>query len=340
MKFPALLFACLLFFTQKNSAQTNSAYHILRTIHVGGDGGWDYIAVNNGINRIYVAHSMQVNVLDKTSGDSVGVIPNVTGAHGIAFADALGKGYATAGKINSVIVFDLKTNKVLRSIKTPAGPDGIIFDSYSKKIFVSNGHAQMATVIDVAKDSVVDSIPLGGSPEEAISDGAGNIYVNIEDKNEVVHINANDFSIHERWKIGNGDSPSGLAMDREHRRLFIGCGNKLMIVMNAVNGKVIAELPTGNSCDGAAFDASRGYAFSPNGEGTLTIIQEVNPDQFKVIDNVPTKQGARTIALDESTHHLFLPVADLGETPPATKDNPRPRPKVISGTFGILEVGK
>ncbi len=301
---------------------------------------WDYISVNHDLKRIYVSHSTQVNVIDENTGDSVGIIPNTTGVHGIAFATPFGKGFTSNGKINTVTVFDLKTNKVIEQVKTGTGPDAIIYDSYSKKIFVCDGKGKETTVIDPSNDKVVDSIPLGGKPETPVSDNAGNIYINIEDKNEIVHIDANTLKIIDHWEIGKGESPSGLAIDREHKWLFIGCDNKLMIIMNGANGNVITQLPIGEGCDGTDFDPGTGDAFSSNGEGTLTVIHEDNPNSFYVVANVPTKKGAKTSTLDEQTHCLFLPVADFGETPTADSEHPHPKPKIIAGTFEILEIGK
>ncbi len=337
MMISAIVFIAVI---QKTYAQKDTGNHIIHTFHVGGKDGWDYIAVNHDLKRIYVAHSTLVNIIDENTGDSVGIIPNTTGVHGITFATPFGKGFTSNGRINTVTVFDLKTNKVIEQIKTGAGPDAIMYDAYSKKIFVCDGKGKEATIIDPTNNKVVDSIPLGGKPETPTSDNAGNIYVNIEDKNELVHIDANSHKILNRWTIGKGESPSGLAIDREHKRLFIGCDNKLMIIMNASNGNVIAQLPIGNGCDGTDFDPGTGNAFSSNGEGTLTVIHEDNPNSFRVVATVPTKKGARTSTVDEQTHHLFLPVADLGETRPADSEHPHPRPKIIEGTFEILEVGK
>jgi YVTN family beta-propeller protein len=333
----AILFISVI---QKSYAQTDAGYRILNTFHIGGDGGWDYIAVNHDMNRIYVAHSTLVNIIDENTGKTIGVIPNTAGVHGIAFATPFDKGFTSNGAINSVTVFDLKTNNVIEQIKTGTGPDAIIYDTYSKKIFVCDGKGKEATIIDPSTDKVIDSIPLGGKPETPISDNAGNIYVNIEDKNELVHIDANIHKIVNRWTIGKGDSPSGLALDREYKRLFIGCSNNIVIIMNATDGNVIAQLPIGNGCDGIDFDAGTGNAFSSNGEGTLTVIHEDNPNTFRVVANLPTKKGARTSTIDEQTHHLFLPTADFGETPKADSEHPHPRPKVIDDTFEVLEVGK
>jgi len=335
-----LFIGILLLSAQLTFAQTEAGYKVQHTFHIGGSGGWDYISVNPEFKRIYVSHSTLVNIIDENTGDSVGVIPNTTGVHGIAFVNSIGKGFTTNGKLNSVTVFDLKTNKIIEQIKTGAGPDAIIYDEFSKKVIVCNGKGKELTIIDPSTDKVIDSIALGGKPETPATDNAGNIYVNIEDKNIVVHIDTKTFKIKDSWPVGKGDSPSGLAIDVKYKRLFIGCGNKLMVVMNAENGNVITELPIGEGCDGTDFDPGTGNAFSSNGEGTITIIHEDNPSAFKVVANIPTKKGARTSTIDTQTHQLFLPVANFGDTPPVTETVPHPRPKVIDGTFEILVVGK
>jgi YVTN family beta-propeller protein len=337
-----LLFSCALTFSpsQESLAQDDSGYHVLRSIHIGGKGGWDYIAVNPDLKRIYVSHDSLVNILDESSGDSVGVIPNTPGVHGITFAPSFEKGYTSNGRANTVSVFNLQTNDVLSQVKTGQNPDAIMYEPFSKAIFVCDGRSHDATVIDPSSDTVLTVIPLGGKPEAAVSDGAGNIYVNIEDKSEVALVNAKTFTVDHRWGLGSGESPSGIAMDRSTERLFIGCDNKLMVVLNAQTGAVVAQLPIGEGCDGVAFDSTTRYAFSSNRDGTLTMVYESSPDSLRVVANVPTKRGARTLALDETSHHVFLPTAELEPPPPPTKENPRPRPRIVPGTFQVLEVGQ
>ena len=324
---------------QMNYAQDKSDYHVIRSLKVGGKGGWDYIAIYKEMNRIYVSHDTLVFILDESKGDSIGVLPNTRGVHGIAFAAPFGKGYTINGKANTATVFDLKTNQSIKEIKTGENPDAIMFDAFSKTIFICNGRSKDATVINPSSDTVITTIALDGKPEAPVSDGAGNIYVNIEDKNEVVHINAKTWKVEHRWSIAPAEGPTGIAMDRTTKRLFVGC-DKLLIVLNSETGKVLAQLPIGDRCDGVAFDTKLGYIFTSNGEGTLTIIQEVSADSFRAAATIPTKRGARTLALDEQTHHIFLPTAEFEVAPLATPDNPRPRPKIVPGTFQVLEVGK
>jgi YVTN family beta-propeller protein len=315
------------------TAQGTSGYKVDKTFHIASSGGWDYIAVGPGNNRVYVSHGTQVNILDETTGDSVGLIPNTTGVHGIAFAPALNKGYTSNGRLNTVTVFDLKTNNVISQIETGQNPDAIMYDEFSKKIITCNGRSKDLSVIDPATDKVVATIPVGGKPETAVSDNAGNIFVNIEDKNEISKINITTTKVEASWSIAPGEGPTGLAIDTKTKRLFAGC-DKQLIVVDATNGKVIDKLPIADGCDGVAFDNNLKYIFASCGSGKLSIVQEVNADKFTVIDNVETKRSARTIALDEKTHEVFLPAADtqLGAA--------GERPHMVPGTFQVLVVKK
>jgi YVTN family beta-propeller protein len=315
------------------TAQGTSGYKVDKTFHIASSGGWDYIAVGPGNNRLYVSHGTQVNILDETTGDSVGVIPNTTGVHGIAFASSLNKGYTSNGRLNTVTVFDLKTNNVLSQIETGQNPDAIMYDEFSKKIITCNGRSKDLSVIDPVTDKVVATIPVGGKPETAVSDNAGNIYVNIEDKNQISKINIITNAVEASWSIAPGESPTGLAMDTKTKRLFAGC-DKLLIVLDATNGKVVDKLTIADGCDGVAFDNGLKYVFASCGEGKLSIVQEFSADKFTVIDNVETKRSARTIALDEKTHEVFLPAAD---TQPGAAGE---RPHMIPGTFQIVVVKK
>ncbi|MBI3511476.1 MAG: YncE family protein [Bacteroidetes bacterium] len=313
--------------------------HVLDTFHIKSDGGWDYIAVNHEMNRVYVSHGTQVNILNETTGDSVGIIPNTTGVHGIAWDAALNKGFTSNGRINSVTEFDLKTNAVLKQIPVGENPDAILFDPFTKMIYTCNGRSSNMSVIDPAKDTVVATISLDGRPETAVWDSTGKIYVNLEDKSRIQVIDAMTNKVTDTWKLGSGESPSGLAIDRKKGRLFSGCENKLMIVLDVKSGKIISEVPIGDGCDGTAFDPGTGNAYSSNGEGTLTVVHENADGKYFVTETVATKKGARTLSVDTFNHKIFLPTADLGEIPEATKDNPRPRPKKIPGTFCVLVVG-
>jgi len=316
----------------------NSGYHVLNTYHIPSAGRWDYIAVCPATECIYVSHQTQVNILNKNTGDSVGVIPNTEGVHGITFAPKFKKGFTSNGKLNTVTVFDLNSNAVQAQITTGENPDAIMYDPFSEKILVCNGRGKSLSVINPSNNEVTNTIDLGGKPETAVSDEAGKIFINIEDKNEIAVVNAKTWKVEKRWKIGKGESPSGLAIDTKTKRLFAGCDNKLLIVLNAENGKVVKELPIGEGCDGVAFDPSLKYAFSSNGEGTLTVIQEKSANDYVVLENAKTKKGARTLAVDEQTHKVYLPTAEFAN--PVPQEPAQKRPNMVPGTFQILVVGK
>ena len=315
--------------------QGPSGYHLAKTFHIASGGGWDYIAVGPHNNRLYVSHGTQVNILNQSTGDSVGVIPNTTGVHGIAFDLALGKGYTSNGRINSVTVFDLATNKVLSQITTGENPDAIMYDPYSKRIITCNGRSNDLSVIDPVTEKVVATIPVGGKPETAVSDEAGKIYVNIEDKSEIAVVNINQNKVEQRWSIAPGEGPTGLAIDLKTHRLFAGC-DKLMMVIDALTGKIVDKLPIGDGCDGVGFDPQLKYAFASCGEGILSVVQEESASMFKVLENVPTKRGARTIAVDPQTHNIYLPTAEF-EKP---SDPGERRPHMIPGPFRVLVMSK
>jgi YVTN family beta-propeller protein len=320
-------------------AQKKTGFHVLTDFPIHSTGGWDYITVDAATKRVYVSHGMQVNILDAVTGDSVGYIPDTKGVHGIAIASDFNKGYTSNGRGNNVTVFDLKTNQILKQVNAGTNPDAIFYDDFSKKVYAFNGRSKDATVIDAATDSVVVTIPLGGKPETGVSDGKGKVFVNIEDTNEEVEIDAATFKILNRWKLEGGEEPSGLAIDRKTERLFIGCGgNKTMIVLDATNGNIVGKFPIGR-CDGVAFDSGLKQAYSSNGEGTVTVVRELSADKFEFVENIPTEPGARTIAVDEITHKLYLPTAQMKPVEPTTA-NPNPRPQQVPGTFHIAVVGK
>ncbi|MEO7310202.1 MAG: YncE family protein [Chitinophagaceae bacterium] len=314
------------------SAQ-KGGYQLKTAFHIASAGGWDYLATDPGANKLYVSHGTQVNILDKTTGDSLGVIENTTGVHGIAFDDALGKGYTSNGRLNNVSVFELKTGKVLSQIATGENPDAILYDEFSKKVITCNGRGKDLTVIDPVTEKVVATIPMGGKPETAVTDNAGKLYVNVEDKNEIVVVDIVKFEVLSHWTLSPAEGPTGLAIDRQSKRLFAGC-DKLLVVMNAETGAIVSKLPIGDGCDGVAFDPASKTIFTSNGEGTMTVVKEVSPSEFKVMENVVTKKSARTITLDEKTHKIYLLAADFD--PVAADAPPRTRPKMIPGSFQVL----
>ncbi|MDQ6788439.1 MAG: YncE family protein [Acidobacteriota bacterium] len=320
--------------------QTSSGYHLLNKIEVGGEGGWDYVFADAGEHRLYVSHATKVVVIDTETEKVVGEIPNTNGVHGIAVAENLGRGFISDGRDNAVTIFDLKTLARLGDVKTGKNPDAIIYDPASKRVFAFNGGSSDTTVIEAESGKVAGTIALGGKPEFATADGKGMVFVNIEDKSEVVALDSRVLTVKSRWSIAPGEEPSGMAIDRNNHRLFIVCSNQKMIVLNVENGKVVADLPIGNGTDAAAFDEKTKLAFSSNGEGTLTVVREDGKDKFSVVENLKTQRGARTMALDSKTHKIFMPTAQFGETPAPTPERPRPRPAIMPNSFVILVYGK
>lgn len=315
-------------------AQQKTGFHVTNQFKIPSSGGWDYITVDGAEKRIYTSHGNQVNVLSTTTGDSIGYIPKTMGVHGIALAKPFGKGYVSAGRANSVTIFDLKTLKVLAEVAVGTNPDAVFYDDFSKKIITCNGRSKDATVIDPATDKVVATIPLGDKPETAVSDGKGKIFINGEETSTVIVIDSRTYKELTRYKIDGGESPSGLDIDRKTNRLFIGCGeSKTMVIMDAATGKTINKFPIGGT-DGVVFDPELKIAYASNGEGTISAVRELSGDKFEFIENIPTEPSARTIGIDLVTHKLYLPAAK-------TEPNPAGgRPKQIPGTFHIIEVGK
>jgi YVTN family beta-propeller protein len=318
------------------TAQQPDKIHLLNTFHISSSGGWDYIAVQPNSNKLFVSHGTQVNILDKTTGDSLGIIDNTTGVHGIAFIPSLNKGYTSNGRLNNVSVFDLKTNAVLTQITTGENPDAIFYDDFSKKIITCNGRSKDLWVIDPVTEKVVATIAVGGKPETAVSNHEGKIFVNIEDKNEIVVVDITKYTVEKHWSILPGEAPTGLAYDATTKRLFAGCSdNKLLMIINAADGSITDKLPIGAGCDGVAFDSESKLIYTSNGEGTLSVIKEISNNKFMIAATITTKKSARTIAIDETTHKIYLPAADL-EAPPAGGG----RAKMIPGTFQVLVFGQ
>jgi YVTN family beta-propeller protein len=316
-------------------------YKLIKTIAVGGDGGWDYLYADSLNRRLYVSHATEVDVIDLDSEAVVGKIPGTNGVHGIAIANDLQRGFVSDGRDNQVTIFDTKTLSVISTVKAGTNPDGILYDPYSKRVFAFNGRSKDMTAIDAADGNVAGTVPLGGKPEFPASDGSGNVYVNIEDRNEIVRFDPKTLEVKQHWSLApQCDSPSGLAIDTKTRRLFPVCENKVMAVVDADSGKVITTVPTGAGTDAAAFDPGTRQAFASNGQdGTLTVIKEETPDKFAVVENAKTQRGARTMALDTKTHRIYLSDAEMGETPAPTTENPRPRPKMVPGSFKVLVMG-
>ncbi len=315
------------------------AYKVVGKIKIGGSTRWDYAFLDSNNHRLYVSHGTQTEVIDTSTDKLVGTIPGTNGVHGIAIADDLGKGFTSDGGDNDVTVFDLKTLKVTGKVKTGQNPDAIIYEPVSKRVFTFNGRSSDATAIDAKTGDVVTaSIPLGGKPEFAQVDGKGHVYVNIEDKSEIVEIDAKNAVVSKRYSIAPCDEPSGLAIDPKKLTLFSVCGNKMMIVSDPATGKVLAMPAIGAGPDGVAFDD--GYAFSANGQdGNITMVGETSPGKFDAVASIPTTRGARTIASDQKAHKLYLPAAEYGP-PTEGKDGKKGRPSILPDSFQVLVVGR
>ncbi len=314
------------------------AYKVIDKIKIGGGGRWDYSYVDTANHRLYVSHGTQTEVIDTTTDKLVGTIPGTNGVHGIAIAADLGKGFTSDGGDNDVTVFDLKTLMVTGKIKTGQNPDAIIYEPTSHRVFTFNGRSSDATAIDAKTGNVIAaSIPVGGKPEFAQIDGKGHIYANVEDKNEIIEVNAKDALVAKRYSIAPCDSPSGLVIDPKGR-LYSVCENKMMIVSDPAAGKVLATVPMGAGDDGVGFDD--GYAFAANGaDGTITMVGETSPGKFEAVATIPTQRSARTIAFDSKAHKLYLPGAEFGP-PPAGSEGKKGRPPVLPDSFMVMVVGR
>lgn len=317
-------------------AASAQQFTLTHSIHIGGTGGWDYLATDSQARRLYVSHNTEVDVVDLDTEKIVGKISGADGVHGIALAPESGRGYISSGRNDKILAFDLKTLTVLNTVKAGSNPDGIMYEPVNDRVFAFNGHSKSATVLDVAT-GMTHSIPLDGKPEFPVADGKGVVFVNIEDKSEIQKIDAKTLKVEGTWPLAHCEAPSGLAIDRASRRLFSVCDNKLMAVVNADSGKVVATPAIGEGPDAAAFDPELKLAFSSNGEsGTLTVVQERENDAYKVLETVTTKAGARTMALDEKTHKIYLSDAEFGPAPAPTADHPHPRRSIKPGSFRVL----
>ncbi len=316
-----------------------SGYHVVTTYKVGGDGGWDYLTVDADARRLFISRGTHTMVVDADSGKVVGDIPETTGVHGIALAPELGRGFTSNGREGTVTIFDIKTLAVIAKVKAGDNPDAILYDPATKRVFTFNGRSQDSTAIDGATGKVLGTIKLDGKPEFAASDAKGTIFVNIEDKSELTKIDPAKLEVKAVWPLAPCEEPTGLSIDRKKPRLFAGCGNKMMAVVDADSGKVIATPAIGDGVDATTFDPETGLAFASCGEGVLTVIKEDSPGKFSA-ENVPTRQGARTLALDVKTHNVLVVTADFGPPPAATADNPHPRRAILPDSFVVLVVGK
>lgn len=312
-------------------------YRLTRTIPVGGEGGWDYLTVDAAAHRLFVSHATRVEVIDTETNAVVGAIPDTPGVHGIALAPELGRGFTSNGRAGTVTVFDLKTLAVIATVKvTGDKPDAIAYEPVSRRIFTFNGDSANATVIEATTGKVLGTLALDGGPEFAVADGKGRMYVNIEDKALLVAFDARTLEINGRWPLAPCQTPTGLGIDRDHRRLFVGCRSKVMAVVDGDSGRVITTLPIDGGVDGIAFDPATAFAFASNGEGTVTVVHEDSPEKFTLVGTIPTKRGAKTLALDATAHRIYLSTAQYGPPPSPTTEDPRPKPSILPGTFEIL----
>ena len=322
------------------AAPSGAAYHPLKRIVLGGEGGWDLLTVDAEARRLYIPRSSHILVVDADSCKIIGDILDTPGVHGVAVAQDLGRGFSSNGGDSSATIFDLKDLKPLGKVRTGIRPDAIVYDPASRRVFTMNAGSRDATAIDAVHGKVAGTVILGGRPELAAVDGKGRLYVNLEDSSAVAVVDTRALKVVAHWSLAPGLEPTGLALDREHQLLFAVCGNQLMVVMSAVDGKVVTTLPIGNGVDGVVFDPEKGLAFSSNGEGSLTVVKEEAPDRLRVLDTVSTQTGARTLALDERTHRLFLVTAEFGPVPEPTAEHPHPRRPTVPGSFVLLVVGE
>jgi len=335
--FKALALASAAIAGSAAAAPPDSPYHVTDRWALGGDGGWDYLTVDAKRHLLYLSRATRVAVVDTTTGKLSGDIEGTSGVHGIAIAEDAGSGFITAGKADEVKVFDLGTRTITGSIAVGKKPDAILYDPTSRRVFVFNGHGNSISVIDPAAKVVVKTIGLDGNPEYARSDAMGHVYVNIEDKNSLVQIDVASLEVTAEWPLPGCDGPTGLALDALHHRSISVCSNAAATILDTTTGSAVATLPIGHGVDGAEFDAESQNAFSANGDGTLTVIHESDPAHFAVIQTLDTGRGARTIALDGSTHRLYLPTAKLGTAEPTAFDA-HPKPPILPDSFFVLVV--
>ena len=321
-------------------AAAGPGYHVVKTYKVGGEGGWDYLTADATARRLYISRGTHVIVLDLDSGKNVGDIPDTPGVHGIALAPELGRGFTSNGREGTVSIFDIKTLRLITKVKVGDNPDAILYDPATKRVFTFNGRSHDSSAIDAGSGKVLGTIPLDGKPEFAASDAKGEIFANIEDKSELVAIDPSKLEVKSKWPLAPCTEPSGLSIDRKHRRLFVGCDNKMMAVVDADSGKVLATPAIGEGVDATAFDDETKLAFASCGEGVLTAVKEESADKFNVAESVKTQQGARTMALDTKTHNVFVVTAEFGPPPAPTSDNPHPRRSIVPDSFVVLELAK
>jgi len=309
-------------------------YHLIKEIPIGGEGGWDYLAVDAAARRLYVGHATKIVVIDLDKDAVVGEIADTPGVHGFAVAADLGRGFSSNGREAKVSIVDLKTLQTISKVDTGENPDAILYEPARQEVYAFNGRGRSVTVFEARSGKVTATIPLSGKPEFAVVDPqTGRIYDNLEDTHEVAVIDSKAHAVAARWPIAPGEGASGMAIDLAHHRLFLGCDNKRMLMLDSTNGKVVASVPIGEGVDANAFDPGTQLAFSSNGEGTVTIAREEAPDKLTVVQTLATARGARTMAVDPTTHRIYLSTAQL-----AAPSGPG-RPTAVPGTFKVLVYG-
>ena len=344
----ALIAAFSLFASAALADEGGGPYKVLKSVTVGGEGRWDDLTVDADNRRLYISRTSRVDVYDADSLQKVGEIADTNGVHGIAIDPNSGHGFTSNGRDPSVTMFDIKTLEVIKKIGVAGSPDGIFFEPATKHVFVESHRDPNETVIDAADGKVLGTIDLGGEPEQGAGDGNGHVYVNLESTSEVAVVDPAAMKVTARYKLGEGDRPSGMGLDAKNHRIFACCGNEKMVVLDADNGNILATLPTGRGTDAGTFDPDTMEAFSSNGDGTLTVVKENSPTSFEVEQNVMTKPGARTCALDAKTHNVYLVTAQFeapatrpgAATQTASGGQRRQRPRMIPGSFMLLVVGK
>jgi YVTN family beta-propeller protein len=336
----ALVFLSFIDSGHLRAQETPVNFHLIKKKLLGGQGGWDCLATDGIQRKLFIAHNDEVIVYDMDFDTIVRHIPNTDGSHGIALADREKKGFISCGHSNSVLEFNLLNFDTIKRIPVGIKPDAILYDYFSARVFVMNAGSNSVMVIDAFKGTVLDTIKLPGNPEFAVSDQHGHVYVNIEDKSEIARINSYTDSLETLIPIGSGEGPTGIAMDRGKDRIFVGCANEKLIVIDAKKSKVIETLKIGKGCDGVAFDPFSKLAFASCGDGTVTIARETPAERLEVVQTLQTQRGARTMDIDPKTHNIYLVTAEFGQTPEPTKDKPHPRPEILPGTFTLLEYGQ
>jgi YVTN family beta-propeller protein len=338
---PLLSLAGLLSLAAPSVARAEGSYSLLKEIPVGGEGGWDYMSVDEAGRHLFVSHATKVVVIDIDQEKVIGEITNTPGIHGVAIAAEVGRGFTSNGRENKAGIIDLKSLETLSKVETGEGPDGMLYEPGQQEVYMFNGRGQSATVIDAKGGKVVATIPLGGRPEFGAADpAAGRVFDNLEDKSEVAVIDTKARKVIDRWPIAPGESASGMAIDVKHHRLFLGCDNEKMLMMDSTSGKVVAEVPIGKGVDANAFDPGTQLAFAScgGGEGSVVIAHEDAPDKLTVVQTLKTEPRAKTMALDPKTHKIYLGSAKFG-APAEGSGGGRKRPQIIAGSFKILVYG-